>query len=129
MMYQFISFKNVSILADSIIMLNGLKERNEVISHSIGSLKGNESIEQAMYRLGICFDSIYGKPTYQAHKVWVNKETKKVTFAKELNDYSLEPKESFIIEDLGDEIVYCEYHQTHATYLHKQYTPQARNER
>lgn len=117
MMYQFISFKNVSISAGSVVMLKGVEENGETFSHSIGVLKDNETIEQAMCRLGICFDSIYSKPTYQAHKVWVNKETNDVTFAKELDTYSLEPKESFIIEDLGDEILYCEYHQTNATYL------------
>lgn len=116
MIYRFYRYKNVSMLSGT-IMLDSLPNQGEIISHSIGTLRDNETIEQAMYRLGICFDSIYGKPTYQAHKVWVDKETNDVTFAKELAIYSQEPKESFIIEDLDDEIVYCEYHQTYATYL------------
>lgn len=117
MIYKFDRYKNVSILS-GVVMLDALKSKSEIVSHSIGVLRDNETIEQAMYRLGICFDSVYGKPTYQAHTVWVSKETGKVTFAKELNIYSLEPKERFIIKDLGDEILYCEYHKTYVAYLH-----------
>lgn len=117
MIYTFEKYKNVEVLA-SIVFLKGFEDNGETFFQSIGAVRDNETIEQAMYRLGICLDSIYGKPTYQAHKVWVSKETNDVTFAKELDTYSLEPKEKFIIEDLDDEIVYCEYHQTHATYLH-----------
>lgn len=54
MIYTFDRYKNVSVSA-SIIMLDGL----ENTSYSVGCLRDDETIEQALNRLGIDFDTRY----------------------------------------------------------------------
>ena len=49
MIYKFVSYKNISLLAD-IILLNG---------YSVSILRPNETINQALERIGISFDDIY----------------------------------------------------------------------
>lgn len=58
MIYEFYRYKNISMLSE-IIMLDGLKSGGEVVSHSIGSLKNDETIEQALNRIGVDFDTVY----------------------------------------------------------------------
>lgn len=55
MIYTFESYKNVSLLGN-IIMLNGVESN---ISTSVGVMRENETIEQALNRIGIDFDTVY----------------------------------------------------------------------
>lgn len=54
MIYTFDRYKNVSVGA-SIIMLDGL----ENTSYSVGCLRDDETIEQALNRIGVDFDTVY----------------------------------------------------------------------
>lgn len=54
MIYKFVKYKNVSILVNVICLSS-----SETVSHSIGILRDNETIEQALNRIGIDFDTIY----------------------------------------------------------------------
>lgn len=58
MIYEFYRYKNISMLSET-IMLDGKKNRGEIVSHSVGTLKDNETIEQALNRIGIDFDTVY----------------------------------------------------------------------
>lgn len=55
MIYKFQRYKNVSLLCD-FIMLNNVESN---ISTSVGTVRDNETIEQALNRIGIDFDTIY----------------------------------------------------------------------
>lgn len=58
MIYKFKRYKNISMLCN-IIMLDGLESNGEIVPNSIGTLRDNETIEQALKRMGIDFDTIY----------------------------------------------------------------------
>lgn len=55
MIYKFHRYKNISLLCN-IIMLDDVESST---STSIGVVKDNETIEQALNRIGIDFDTVY----------------------------------------------------------------------
>lgn len=55
MIYTFDRYKNISVNARFIM----LKSEDENVSYSVGCLRDDETIEQALNRLGIDFDTRY----------------------------------------------------------------------
>lgn len=58
MIYTFEKFKNVKV-SIGIVFLKGFEDNGDTFFQSVGVMRDNETIEQALNRLGIDFDTVY----------------------------------------------------------------------